>query len=416
MDYLFHSAPKIISEKRSNGRICYYVYFRYTWEGKNCVYRKTFGLGKVRSAVERKRKSTLYLRLVKECLEQGWKPWTPITTFSIVPQEAAQTARRDAVATAAPKQEAPTEHRANIWDVLAQGLEFSKMGHDRTGLRPKSIQDYLYRYSVFVGWLKKNRGDYQAIEDITPADIQLFMDYLALSKEQGGRGMCGTSRFAIKAFISTLFDCLQRRGVMPKNNLLEDIIAKKSESSKRSYTNQEKEAIFEWLLNNDPDLYDFAVMVHETGIRLKELCLLRISDIDLHNRELTVHSDIIKTKKGGKRTITKTLFPLLEKRIAGLPTHYYLFGKKLKPSAESTKTAVARKRFSTCLKHAIPYPIPNHGTYALKHTGLDAMSDDGLSLEEISRHFGHKNLKSTLAYDTRKGGFNKKIANYNSGI
>lgn len=177
-------------------------------------------------------------------------------------------------------------------------------------------------------------------------------------------------------------------------------IKKEKEIESQGYkrlTDEEKETIARTLAEKAPAYLEFLLFVYHVGIRPKELLLLKISDINLLRREITVRQDVSKTRKKRVLPITDDLLEiLLHRQITALPGDWYLFSaRNFAPGpAKYWQTAGGRWWRRLVIKGLkIDCKL-----YSLKHKGADDKILAGLPLDALRSLYGHGNTQMTERY------------------
>ena len=168
---------------------------------------------------------------------------------------------------------------------------------------------------------------------------------------------------------------------------------------------------------NDKDIYSYKIIVRDiavieilfsTGIRVSELCNIKINDINLQ-------SGIIKIKgKGDKeriiqicdnevRKILKEYFELFSEQIK--KTRYFLINRLNKKISEQSIRLMIKKyqKISGIDKHITPHMF--------RHSFATLLLEEGVDVRYIQHMLGHSSISTTQIYTKVNMKQQKKILN-----
>src|SRR3712207_2236225 len=146
---------------------------------------------------------------------------------------------------------------------------------------PKTLRAYGDDLTQFLAWVQKNRVDWDNPTRLMRADIEGFMQYLASQR------MSGVTRVRKLAAIRKFFTFLEENKIVAGNPAHTVKGARREEKEPNIlYKEQYKALLFE----ASDNIRDYAIIQTflQTGIRLSELTNLRVEDVDLEHRNLTV--------------------------------------------------------------------------------------------------------------------------------
>ena len=149
--------------------------------------------------------------------------------------------------------------------------------------------------------------------------------------------------------------------------------------------------------NSVLELRDVAMfeLFYSSGLRLNELSSLDLTDIDAHDRQLTVQQG-----KGGKSRV----LPVGSKAIKALQEWL-----KVRPAVDGNETALFTsakgKRLGNrsiqlrlkqwCIKKGIPEPVHPH---MLRHSFATHLLESSHNLRAVQELLGHENISTTQIY------------------
>jgi integrase/recombinase XerC len=172
-------------------------------------------------------------------------------------------------------------HTAMLHMTTTQSLKIFLLALQGQNYSPKTLRAYGDDLAQFLGWVEKNRVDWDTPTRFSRADIEGFMQYLA------GQGMSGVTRVRKLAAIRKFFAFMEENDIIHVNPAHTVKGAKREEKEpKILYKEQYKALLYE----ASDNIRDYAIIQTflQTGIRLSELVNLRVDDVDLEHRLLTV--------------------------------------------------------------------------------------------------------------------------------
>jgi integrase/recombinase XerC len=146
---------------------------------------------------------------------------------------------------------------------------------------PKTLRAYGDDLQQFLAWVEKNRVDWDIPTRFSRGDIEGFMQYLAAQR------MTGVTRVRKLAAIRKLFAYLQEHSIIAANPAHTIKGARREEKEPHILYKEQYKAL---LYEASENVRDYAIIQTflQTGIRLSELANLRVDDVDLEHRLLTV--------------------------------------------------------------------------------------------------------------------------------
>jgi integrase len=155
-----------------------------------------------------------------------------------------------------------------------------------------------------------------------------------------------------------------------------------------------------------PELFLFTRFIYYTFSRVQELKELRIRDINLRARTITLKDEFTKTEKTLVKPIVSPLLDLiLESKILNNPGHYYVFGKGLKPGPDRCPVNFATNEHKKILESTGIYRANETTLYGWKHTGNINAYLAGMDIKVIQIINGHASLETTEIYLRKLGLF-----------
>ena len=285
---------------------------------------------------------------------------------------------------------------------LKSGLEYAF--NNKVGTwKGSTADDYSVRMGVFLEWAALNQLEGIDIREVSELHIIAFLNWIVSPQ---GRNIGKTSQDNYKRNISGLFSKLVKDRIISVNPCLK-LETKKDDPIKNTpFTGYQILEIKNYLLANDPKLYNFILHVVYTFLRPREIVRLKAVDIRLKEKVLYVET---KTKR---KEVKRLIDPLIDFYtsidLLNIPGKANIFTDdgtfKIWDAKEKTKVDHFGLRFKKVKTH-FNYG-PEYGIYSFRHTAaLDLykrFTSDGLTHREavlkLMPIIGHENEKTTENY------------------
>jgi integrase len=389
----------------------WYVYFRFYHDGKWVMKKCREGINRIENKKERLKEAEALAEARLTWLQQGWNP-------IIDPEFKARKLSRN------------IDLKAMLF---GEALDFA-LEKKKPDLAKKSYQDYRNIVKLIKEYAPNTGIAFIQIQEVNRLHIlQLMQNVVELRKISNHR------HNIILGCLRSLFTTLETWLVVLNNPATKITMKPVAESNHyATFTEEEKERIAEFLQVRQPNLFRFSQLIYQTGIRPKELLSLKICDIDLNRRLITIVPDL---KEENSKTKFVRQVPinghvlgfLMEMNLGKFPNSYYLFGspfesgkgnrgagsmKQKKSTVESFKTGIAG-----AMREDFLMPSPNRVSrdtvtklwqklvkdketglginkcmYAAKHTGADDKILAGIELDALKTLYGHRSKQMTERY------------------
>jgi len=185
--------------------------------------------------------------------------------------------------------------------------------------------------------------------------------------------------------------------IIPIGNI-DDLERMRPTKSKKLPMVLSKEEILD-ILRNTRNIKHRAILalIYSAGLRISELLNLRLSDIDIDRKQLTIHN--AKGRKDRYIVLADSFLPLLHNYLMTYtPTLYFVEGiNGAKYSAESIRAFLKR----SCLRAGIKKTVTPH---TFRHSYATHLLENGIDLRYIQELLGHSRPETTMIYThvTRK--------------
>jgi integrase/recombinase XerC len=239
-------------------------------------------------------------------------------------------------------------------------------------LAEKSIRNYMVDLVLFGLWFREANDEDISAETITPVDIKQYRQWM-IAQQYSPATI--NRRMAMARHLAKMVGITEKiKGVTEVDPGPKWLDKKESDKLLRAAYNRLQR------LTGRRD-YAIIVILLNTGLRVSELCSLRLEDVSISDRKgsLKVMGKGQKTRtiplNSNARTVLKWWFDN-DQLLAGL----------------QPRTV---QRVLEDLSHATRLQITPH---ILRHTFAKSLIDSGVSIEKVAMLLGHANLNTTKVY------------------
>lgn len=334
----------------------WYVYYSVMVDGKFKICTSKGGINKIKTVRGRTSEGNALALGINNLLKSGWRPKGSDTKESIL-----------------------------LIDVLYKFIDLKK------GLRRRTWQSYKYNADTLTAWIKSKHIDYFTPADFTVKYATEYFDHLQK------KGYAGKSLNGHKSNLSVLFNMMVARELITRNPFSK--VKKFAQITGRNiaYSDIQKLEIEAYLKDHNHNLYLFTQWIYYTCIRPIELLRLKVSNVDLKNKNIVIYADQSKNKKMESVVIPDAFVPILESmNINSYDKDCFLFGRGLKISPLSVTRNVVSMAHSNVLK-ALNYSN-DYTLYSWKHTSVVNAFNAGINPYSIQRQLRHYSLDQTMTY------------------
>jgi site-specific recombinase XerD len=254
---------------------------------------------------------------------------------------------------------------------------------------PKTLRAYGDDLQQFLAWVGKNRVDFDIPTRFSRGDIEGFMQYLAAQR------MTGVTRVRKLAAIRKFFMFLEENRILAANPAHTVKGARREEKEPNILYKEQYKAL---LYEASDNIRDYAIIQTflQTGIRLSELANLRVDEVDLEHRLLTVRQG--KGKKDRQIPLVDDAVKALRNYMRYRNTQLILDDEILFLAKNGTSLNVSTVKY-TVAKYVKRAGIRKKtGVHTLRHTFGAHKADKNMSLATLQELMGHKKKETTLKY------------------
>lgn len=262
--------------------------------------------------------------------------------------------------------------------------------------RKSTADSYVSFANIFGEWIEKVSPNIYC-SMVSHSMIVQFMDYV--QKERDGRDgdlSPRTYNNYIKngsAFFTWMID-----KCYCKENHFQKIKSKKVTEKKRVLIPNEKRVeIQKHLLENNVGYLAFLEMIYGALMRPKELLMLKVGDISLAEKTITVRPEVSKNGKRRVVPMTREIEELLLRmNVHRAPLEHYLFSSNQKPGKKQVSARYYRKIWGKLRKK---FDLPKEmQQYSLRDTGITEMLKHGVDPLSVKQLADHYSLSMTTIY------------------
>jgi site-specific recombinase XerD len=274
--------------------------------------------------------------------------------------------------------------------LATQSLETTMAGYLRTleGKNRSGATILAYRTDIgqFITWLRDTNITIETANDVERVDVIEYLSHLAQ------RNLSGVSRARKLAAIREYFRFAKIEGLIEASPV-EGIDTPKTEKRGRNYLTPEEYSRLLAAAGTSTRDYCILMTFLQTGLRVSELCSLRLEDVDLENKTLYVrvgkgmNARTIDLEKKGVQSIKSWLAV----RPNVLSDRLFL-NRDNEPLGERGVQKLLNKY---CQIAGITKRISPH---SLRHTFASYKAEAGVSPFQLQQWLGHSSLDTTQIY------------------
>jgi integrase/recombinase XerC len=270
-----------------------------------------------------------------------------------------------------------------------QSLELFMTALQGQNYSSKTLRAYGDDLRQFLGWVEKNRVDWDIPARFSRVDIEAFMSVLA------GRQMSGVTRVRKLAALRKFFTFLEENHIIAGNPAITVKGARREDKEPGIlYKEQYKALLYE--ASDHPRDYAIIMTFLQTGIRLSELANLTIDDVDLEHKILTVRQG--KGKKDRQIPLVDEVVKALRNYLRYRNTQLVLNDEFVFLAKNGTSLNVSTVKY-TVAKYVKKAGIRKKvSVHTLRHTFGAHKADKHMGIATLQELMGHKKKETTLKY------------------
>lgn len=267
---------------------------------------------------------------------------------------------------------------------ISDGLDRFVRALEGRNRSPATIRAYKTDIGQFAGWLNENT--YAPTADrVERGDLT---DYLA---HLGRRGLSGVSRARKLAALREYFLYMEEHGLIPKSPA-HGVTAPRKERNARAYLRPEEYTRMLSLAGGNPRDYAILQVFLQTGVRVSELCDLRLTDVDLVGRSVMVRGKgmVERTVELEKKGI-QAIKSWVGVRPSVLDDHLFLNYRGEPITERGVRKLVVKYREQAGITKKV-------SCHSLRTTFATYKAEKGVSPFLLKEWLGHSSLSTTQIY------------------
>ena len=275
-----------------------------------------------------------------------------------------------------------------------------------------------YNNSLYLKWLSSDEICKKQIKDVTAFDAKSWAKRL---HEEQGKSYKTIDRE--KAFIQVAFEMAvnDRRILSNPFSFKLSSIVPNNQKHRKPLTDSEYDSIIKYVKGSVPyrKYLDIIIVLHETGIRVGELCGLTIPDIDFDNGYININKQLVGSNANGvyiEKTKTEAGNRIIPMTLSARQSFYNIIETRPKLEEEPVIDGVSGFLFinrnghprppwdiASIFKHlrgryekVMGEPAPLITPHVLRHTFCTNMIKRGMNVKEVQYLMGHSTCNVTL--------------------
>lgn len=344
------------------GKEVFVSFYAYDPES-GVLRRKRIKLNRELSRIEGKRAQKEYVRGVvdrlREELKSGWNPW-------IQQSDSLVYARWETVC---------DQYKAYLAKLLSEGH-----------MRDDTVAGYLSRLNQLRLWVARERKNVRYAYQFDKRLVDAFLDYAYLERDNTVQTRNNYLAW-LKVFAKWM---LQKSYIEQDPTASLQMLRVKHHKKNRSVIPDPVLAEIHEHLEKENRHYLLACYVlHYMFVRPKEMSFIRVADISVKRKTLTLYGDYTKNGEDAVVTVPDHVMKLMiELGVLEKPGDWYVFSDKCRPGSSHRDCKQFRDYWDLHLRKALKLP-KQYKFYSLKDTGITNMlkaNTDILSVRDQARH------------------------------
>lgn len=350
-----------------------YVSYYVTDPVTQKLVRKKVKLNRIKKASERDKYANILCHRINEMLYAGWNPLLEQVGGCSIP--------------------------------ISEAVEKFMKAKEKT-CRPDTLRSYRSFAKVFLQWCAISGLTNAQCVQVEQEHLQRFMDWVERTSDLSNRSW---NNYA--GFLFTLFDWFTERG-FTVSNAAEKLPRRKVDRKQRTIIPKaDRSRIKEYFMACCPRYVAVMQMCFRLFIRPKEICMLRICDIDFNEQTIRIPSTVAKNHNERVLGVPDCLMEYF-REISRYPNTYYIYSDKstYAPGPKRMYPTRIAERWKT-MRDELKLPA-SYQFYSLKDTGITEMLEAGVPAKYVKELADHHSLEMTERYTHRSEA--KKILEWNT--
>lgn len=272
-------------------------------------------------------------------------------------------------------------------DLVAASSAFLR--HCRTG---RDLSDNtLKAYAQDLGELKRYVGEPIHETPATPFGLTAYAEWLS-----GPRGLAPATVKRRLACLRALFGWAERQGLIEASPFrTAEVRVRLPKRLPRCLTAAELRALFRARREAPPKIALAILLLFTTGMRVAELCALRLGDIDLDRRTLRIR---------GKGDRERQVYLISTEVVTELRTHLRNHGLHRASSTTRLFGAAGGTMATDRIRRGLRRMAESAGLsrritpHMLRHSAATSLLEAGIDIRFVQRLLGHRSISTTEIY------------------
>lgn len=347
---------------------CWFISFYAFDPAKGVMRRKRIKINSVGTAVQRRRYAAQVCHRLATKLETGWNPW--------VEAEAGNTYKL-------------------FTDVLAHYRNYLDKLQGDGVLRKSTVHGYKCSAGIMERWNAEQKNPIRYVYQFDRSFCVRFLDYVYI--ERGNTPTTRNNNLAfLREFSSFLVEHLYLNSKPTEG--LQNLGKSSTPKNRTVIAADDMRRLHDWLAEHNRPFLLVCYFLHYLLIRPKEICKLRLQDINVAKQTVYIDGRISKNKKSGVVTLPTPILELLvDLEFFNAPSSYYIFSTGFRPGPKLCSERSYRRFWKNEVVPALKFPA-EYKFYSLKDSGITAMLRAGLDTLSVKEQARHSSLQITDAY------------------
>lgn len=335
--------------------------------------RKTFNLNRIQDIDVRRSYGNMYVEMINSALKNGGNIFAPDAPVPL--HIALQPGRKQ-------------------FQTITAALHYA-LDRQMKRVKPRSANSYKSVVTLFMKWLKKNRLDTLAPDELSPRIIHAYID------ERIGKKINPKTINTHNSYLHLMYEFLRKMGEVDINPFKSiDALPETDTEIFEVLTAEELQKISTHLNAVHPDFALYTKFIYYAAIRPYHIGQYQAQQIDYANRLIYTKGTTSKNRKNQIKQLLQPLHDALVRmgrhKLAG---DYYIFGKDFKP-AKFKYDSLSTRASELWKKLVIDGLGINKKMYALKHTAAQMYLSNSANPDVawLQQQMEHSSLEETDIY------------------
>ncbi len=337
----------------------WYVDFMSYDPGTGTMRRKKYMLDSIKKITERRKRAAEMIDALLRQLRAGWSPWVDVES-----------------------------NRG--YTLLDDALKKYEANLERLP-KKKTRQSYASRLAVMREYIAGMVLPPRYVYQYDTAFVSDFLDWLYFEREVSGR-----TRNNYRGWCSSLAAFLMERDYIAENPVAKIRNVAENPKKRQPLSASMLSKLSEYLRANNPMMLLACMMEYYTMIRPEELSSITIGDISVKEQSVFIPAEVSKNKRDGKVGLNDEIVKLMiDLGLLSLPSHYYLFGDKLRTCETKGSSEMFRRQWIK-IRKKLGWS-DDYQFYSLKDSGIrDLANSAGIVIARDQAR--HTDISTTNKY------------------